>query len=601
MKQFHLFLALIGLIFVTKTSAQPDPSLKKPGMELKPTYVHAHQDGKVIPAELVLEIQRTGQKSHAPIWALEQATIYRLQTVASTFEEKTGNRLDLEQYLGPDSTWHQKLNNPDNGFLVSNRNNPGRKIWTYGWLPAEFTAPDGTVFQQGWYYFDRTLYRVGEKGYLENEGTIDLDCSKLFPDVPEMQGVFIAWYADGCANPSLPDNIPFKEPIAEQRRARSPNVIDPFTGSNWVVSVQVSSGYQQQQFQPAPQYFDYCGGVGMGYGFNYCPQYVPMFNNNCWNCGSYANPQNVTNIYEGDQIINEGDNIINEGDIVIINNPPDEEPPVDEPGGPAPGNTGGNGNPNPGNTGDGNGGGPAPGNTGMALQGSGAVNTDAKSSVSGTTSSFDQIDERVSAEAEYWASAQDQLLAERESRITTLNRPNNTNTSQGGNVYRPDSQNSRPNTYQQNGNVARNPNSSSGRVPTMEQAQTSPVRGNGDVNRPNGQTSSRPNGNASRVPTVEEAQVSRPNTYQQNGNVVRNPNSSSGRVPTMEQAQVSPSRTNNGVTTNQGGNVVRPTGGNGTVANTQPTQNYSPATSRGGGGVSRGGGGGSRGGGGGRR
>lgn len=639
MKQFQFLMALIGLIFVSTAQAQPDPSEKKPGMTLQPTYVHAHEGGKPIPAELVIEIQRTGTKSHAPLWALKQATEYRLETVASTFEDKTGNRLDLEQYLGPKETWHEKINNPDNGFLVSNRKNPGRKIWTYGWLPSEFTAPDGTVFPQGWYYFDRNLYMVGEKGYTEPEGTVDLNCEKMFPDIPEMKGVFISWYADGCANPSLPDEIPFKEPVAEQKRQRSPNVVDPFIGSNWVVSVQVSNN--ACCYQPAPQYFQYCGGVGFGYGWNYCPQYMPVWNN-CYGCGSYVNnpPQNITNIYEGDTYItNEGDQIINEGDVVIINNPPadDDGGPVlppngDDDGGPILGENGdgdvpdddggpilGENGPNLGENGDANGGnddgnGGNLGNSGgMALQNSSGVmqtGQDEKSSSHLTSSSFAEIDERVNttAEAEYWQQASSALLAEREQ---TIVRPSSSSPE-----TRPGF-NSGVQHQSQNGGVGNNnrPAVNSRPVQSIEEAQASLSRGNGNgnVNRPSGNqtTSPRPNGSVTRIPSIEEAEVSRVNNnYQQSNNVQRDPNSSYGssRIPSLEEAQASPSRGNGNTvfaTRNPQGASVANNNGASVQRNPAPASNGSVVSRPSGGGTTMpamrsGGGGGARSAGGGR-
>ncbi len=532
MKQFHFLMALIGLIFVNQAlQAQPDPSTRQDGMELKPTYIAAHGDGKSIPPELILEIQRTGERSNVPLEALEQATVYRMHTVQTTFEDKTGNRLNVEDYLGPENTWHAKLNNPDNKFLVSNRNNPGRQIWTYGWLTEEFTASDGTVWPKAWYYFPRPLYQKGENGYLENEGTVDLDCGRIFHDIPEMQGVFIAWYADGCANPSLPfDPVFFKDTTPIVARPRN-TVVDPFTGSNWVVSVEVY--YQYQQFQPAPQYFDYCGGMGVGFGWNCCPQYIPNYNN-CCNCGTQANPQNITNIYEGDTYItNEGDNIINEGDIVIINNPvvDDEDPPVvDEPGGPAPGNTG-DGVPAPGNTGDDDGG-PNPGNTGMALEGVGSAG-DAPSS---KISSFEDIDGRVNAalEAEedaYWANAQAALLAEREasSREVLPVRDNNTNTPTSGNML-----SSRPSGE---GEVSL---SKPARISSIEEAQQLHSRDNAPV------VPERPNREPQGISSLEEVQASRYNNDYLQGNNVVNPRdpAPTGGIQSLEQAQQLHSRDN---------------------------------------------------------
>jgi len=510
------FMALIGLIFVNNKGANAqDPALKTPGMKLLPTYVQAHKSGKPIPAELVLEIQRTGKFSNVPLGDLSKATIYRIKTVASTFEEVTGTPLDLENYLGQEEeSWHEKINNPDNGFLALNATSPGRKIWTYGWLPSTFTAPDGTEFQPGWYYFDRHLYKVGEKKYTQNnEGTIDLNCGKIFPDIQGMQGVFIAWYADGCANPCLPDVLPFKQPLAEKRgRGRREGLLDPFTGSSWVVMAGCCN------IPPAPQYFQYCGGIGFGFGFNYCPLYVPMFGNSCG--GGFVNyPSgggNVTNIFEGDNIttINEGDNII------IINNPV-----VEDDGPVLPPNGDDDGGPILGDNGDG---GPVLGDNGLTGNGSGMALAELSFSDLGIDNS--------------WEDSRNALLLNREAKIG-----DSVPSTQGGSVQtRPvstiptiqEAQASRwngntggqpsvrptsvPST--QGGSVQTRPVST---IPTIQEAQAS--RWNGNTG---GQPSVRPTsvpstqggsvqGRPISVPTIQEAQASRGNGIEPNLNTVQ--------------------------------------------------------------------------------
>jgi len=412
MKQILVFLTLIGLLLVNlKLNAQVEYyNEKNPRPEevtLHPTMKNAHK-GTNFSVDEVRLAHLKGLNSYVPIDVQNTFTIEKVRTMFSYYQPDVK---DIDAWIVQNTTLGQDQNSWSEktfSYLVSGPT-PTTTI-----LSGGYQSQKASGSQIGPKMIERMPYKRGDRGYTQDEQFLYLDLGKVCY-LPEYQGVLVLWISLGCGNHVFPYTPPSL--VVTQQVVQTQPVVEPQRawGSDWVVSIEYYT-VQQPLVQMPPQNFNYCG-ISSQWGFNYNPCWwspAVYYPTNCWGCTSYIPQQPITNnyYYEGDTYItNEGDQIINEGDVVIVNNnnnpPVVDEPNTEDPGGPAPGNTGGS--PNPGNTGDtGNTeepGGPNPGNTGMTVENSKLNQVPTEKTVS-----FSEISPKVQSESEYWNSAKQSLL-----------------------------------------------------------------------------------------------------------------------------------------------------------------------------------------------